>query len=295
MHLHKYYTLIFGLFLLTSCKVKEDITQYAPTETYPEDEILDKLNNKKAMIVIAHDDDMCGMSGTISMLNEKNWEINVLSFTISEERNKAHQKACENILDSVQFFSITNKEYRNDLESNQKLHQAIAKIKFKKIFNYKIVEDQLIEIVNKFQPSVIFTLDNLVGAYGHPEHVFISQMVLDLSKSNAISPSYIYQNVFTKHMEKNIMARQAKRMKEWGFPDDEWENAKKTYQVDGQPEPTTQINIQNQAQQKMNYLKSYNKREREIMGFYIPAFEDYKAEEYFKIFDREFFRVIKMN
>ena len=137
MHLHKYYTLIFGLFLLTSCKVKEDITQYAPTETYPEDEILDKLNNKKAMIVIAHDDDMCGMSGTISMLNEKNWEINVLSFTISEERNKAHQKACENILDSVQFFSITNKEYRNDLESNQKLHQAIAKIKFKKILCYQ--------------------------------------------------------------------------------------------------------------------------------------------------------------
>ena len=91
------------------------------------------------------------------------------------------------------------------------------------------------------------------------------------------------------------MARQAKRMKEWGFPEDEWENAKKTYQVDGQPEPTTQINIQNQAQHKMNYLKSYNKREREIMGFYIPAFEDYKAEEYFKIFDREFFRVIKIN
>ena len=91
------------------------------------------------------------------------------------------------------------------------------------------------------------------------------------------------------------MDRLEKKMKSWGFEENGWEIAKNTYEVDGAPEPTTQINIENFAEQKMNYLKSYNKRERQIMGFYIPAFEDYSADEYFKIFDREFFRVIKIN
>ena len=291
----KIYTFILLNTLLFSCKVKEDISIYAPTEKYPVDVTLNSINNKKAMIIIAHDDDMCGTTGTISMLNNAGREIRVLSFPQSEERNKAHKRACKNILDSVIFFNISHSEFRNDLNETEKLYEAIAKLKFKNLFNYDIVERQLIKQVNDFEPAVIFTLDNLVGAYGHPEHVFISQMVLDLSEADSISPSYIYQNVFTDHMENTIMARHSKRMKEWGFAGDDWEITKQTYKVDGQPEPTTEINIEKYAQQKMNYLKSYNERERQIMGFYIPAFEDYNAEEYFKIFNREFYRVIKIN
>lgn len=281
--------------ILSSCRVREDVTPYAAIETYPDDEILEKISNKKAMIIIAHDDDMCGTTGTISMLNEADWEIRVLSFPLSEERNKAHKRACKHILDSVLFFNLEYEAYRNGLDTTEKAHRAIPKIKFKQIFNYKIVEKLLIKEVNDFQPSVIFTLDNIVGAYGHPDHVFISQLVLDLSKADSISPSYIYQNVLTDHMENTIHARLAKKMKSWGFKENEWEFTKKTYEVDGAPEPTTQIHIKKYAQQKMNYLKSYNKRERQVMGFYIPAFEDYSADEYFKIFDREFFRVIKIN
>ena len=91
------------------------------------------------------------------------------------------------------------------------------------------------------------------------------------------------------------MERHSKRMKSWGFEGNGWEITKKTYNANGAPEPTTQINIENFAEQKMKYLKSYNERERKVMGFYIPAFEQYSAKEYFKIFNREFFRVIKIN
>ena len=292
------YNLYFIILLTTflfSCQKKEEIIKYAPTENYPKDTTLSNIMNKKAMIIIAHDDDMCGTAGTISMLNDAGWEIRVLSFPSSEERNKAHKSACKNILDSVLFFNISNGELRNDLNENKNPHKAISKIRFKKIFNYDIVEKELIEQVNNFEPSVIFTLDNLVGGYGHPEHVFISQMVLDLSKNDSINPFYIYQNVMTNHMENTIMERVSKKMKEWGFPGDDWEIAKQKYDVNSQPEPTTEINIEKYAQQKMNYLRSYNKRERQVIGFYIPAFEDYDAEEYFKIFDREFYRVIQIN
>ncbi|WP_323435098.1 hypothetical protein [Lentimicrobium sp.] len=43
-----------------------------------------------------------------------------------------------------------------------------------------------------------------------------------------------------------------------------------------------------------DYLRSYNKREREILDFFIPFFEAYPAKEYFSVFDREFFRLVKV-
>ena len=48
----KIYTFILLNTLLFSCKVKEDISRYAPTEKYPVDVTLNSINNKKAMIVM---------------------------------------------------------------------------------------------------------------------------------------------------------------------------------------------------------------------------------------------------
>ena len=96
-------------------------------------------------------------------------------------------------------------------------------------------------------------------------------------------------------MEQTIMQRLSNQMKEWGFKEDGWEHAKRTYEVNGTPAPDVQIIIESESENKMNYLKSYNDRERKVLGFYIPYFEDFKAEDYFKIFNREFYNVIKIN
>ncbi|WP_276499026.1 PIG-L family deacetylase [Pontibacter litorisediminis] len=289
-------SLVASIALLAfACNQREDVTQFAPVEVYPQDSVLSSLPTKKAMVIVAHDDDMSAMTGTISKLNKEGWEIRAVSFPQTQERNEAHLKACQNILDAVTFFDLKQSQYRNDLDTNEYLYQAIPKEAFSKVFNYAPVEKELVEHVNEFQPSVIFTLDNEIGAYGHPEHVFLSQMVLDLTTSASIKPSYIYQNVYTDHMEATIMERLGRLMQEWGFPGNGWEVAKQSYKVNGMPEPSVQVNIADEAQAKMDYLKSYNESERKTIGLYIPAFEDYSAEEYFRIFDREFFRVIKVN
>lgn len=286
-----HFTVIFLLGILVGCS-REDVAQYTPVETFPGDSVLQSMATKRAMVVIAHDDDMCAMTGTISTLNEKGWEIRVLSLPLGESRNKAHQKACTNLLDSVLFFEIDKSELRTDRDAIK--YEAIPREKLHSVFNRGLLKQELIEQVEPFQPSVIFTLDNDIGGYGHPEHVFLSQLVLDLAKADSLSVKYIYQSVYTDHMENTIMARHSKRMISWGFPGDGWEKAKRAYHVDGMPEPTVQIDIRSQAKAKMDYLRSYNERERKTMGFFIPAFEDYSAEEYFKIFDREFYRVIKI-
>lgn len=61
------------------------------------------------------------------------------------------------------------------------------------------------EQVNGFQPSVIITLDNDMGGYGHPEYTFISQLVLELALEDSLSSDYIYQSVYTDHMENSII------------------------------------------------------------------------------------------
>lgn len=285
-------TSTFFAFLLMSLACgREEVKPYAPIESFPKDSNLESISEKRMMIIVAHDDDMCAMTGTTSILNKQGWNIRVLSFPKGKEREEAHRKACRGILDSVLFFDISINEFRDDTAS--KKYMAIPKERFHEIFEQQLVAPELIEKVNRFKPTVIFTLDNEMGGYGNPEHVFISQLVLDLAKADSISPQYIYQSVYTNHMENSIMERHSKRMMDWGFPGDEWEKAKQTYGVTGMPEPTVEITITSEAKEKMNYLKSYNKRERETMGFFIPAFEKYSAEEYFAIFDREFYRVLE--
>jgi LmbE family N-acetylglucosaminyl deacetylase len=294
-----YWLFVIILFSLSCKKGREDITQFAPTsqEVYQTDTILQSVKIKKAMIIIAHDDDMSVMSGTISKLNKEGWAIDVLSFHVDSERDKAQIVACRNILDTVIFFDLNYSQWRLDLNERkqEELYLPIEKEKFAETFNQKIVENELIKRVNNFNPSVVFTLDNEVGAYGHPEHVFISQIVLDLAQSKQIPVNYIYQSVYTPHMTESIMMRHSKRMIEWGFKGNSWEIAKKTYKIEGMPKPTTQIYITSEANEKMEYLNSYNERERKTIGFFIPAFEEYSAVEYFKVFDREFFNMIKIN
>lgn len=293
-----YWLLLIILLSLACNKVREDIAPFAPTskEVYPSDTILQHVKIKKAMIIIAHDDDMTAMSGTISKLNKEGWKIEVLSFHKDSERDQAQINACRNILDSVVFFDLNYSQWRLDLNERkeEELYLPIGKEKFKSTFNQKIVEEELIKRVSKFNPTVVFTLDNEVGAYGHPEHVFISQLVLDLALSKRIPVTYIYQSVYTPHMTESIMMRHSKRMIEWGFKGDSWEIAKKTYKVKGMPKPTTQMYITSEAKDKMEYLCSYNERERKTIGFFIPAFEEYAADEYFKVFDREFFNMIRI-
>ncbi|MBL7942463.1 MAG: PIG-L family deacetylase [Flavobacteriales bacterium] len=286
-------TSVLGVFMaLIACHPREDITGYAAVEKFPEDSLLQGITSKRALIIIAHDDDMCGMAGTISKLNRDGWYIGVMSFSKTPERDSAQIEACRSILDTVMFIKVTTDELRNDLGSAKTPYAAIPKSAFTSVFNYSLITPIYETMINEFNPSVVLTLDNEMGGYGHPEHVFVSQLVVDMAASATIHPKYIYQSVYTNHMENTIMRRHAEQMKSWGFPGDDWDIAKQTYGVDGMPEPNVQVFIETEAQLKMDYLRSYNERERKVMGFYIPEFERYDPVEYFSVFNREFFRVI---
>ena len=156
----------------------------------------------------------------------------------------------------------------------------------------KIIES-LRSKINTFKPSVIFTMDNEIGGYGHPEHVFISQTVLDIFSDSLIDVERIYQGVYTNHMEKEIIETWLyNRMKEYKFPNP-YMLGKAVYNVSGMPEPNVQINIAAQASDKIAYLMAYHNDARKNMRKFIPYFEEFDTKTYFSVFDREFFRVIE--
>lgn len=284
------------LFLLNiiGCQEKvtvDDLKKFVATETYPYDVFLDTVSNKRALVVVAHDDDDCIMSGTIAKLTAKGWYIKQLSL-----QNHVLEKSGKNpsgIICSGNELILADGFYRIGLDTMKKPYLPIPYEAIKKQFLTEKVSNILISKINNFKPSVIFTLDNLKGGYGHPEHIFISQLVLDLFTEHKTDCQRVYQSVYTNHMEKEIIDKWlAERMKKWANPNT-INMANEMYKIDGMPEPTTQIEILEVADVKMKYLMAYEENVRKNLRKFIPYYEEFDAKTYFGVFDKEFFRVIE--
>jgi LmbE family N-acetylglucosaminyl deacetylase len=286
---------IFAILTLSiiSCSNKptiEELIIFAATESYPEDSNLDTITNKKALIIVAHDDDDCMMSGTIAKLTANGWTIKQLSFEVhnipGENRNAAHIicEGSEKILEDGL--------YRPGVDSVKYPYMPIPYEEINKRFLYEKVANALIRKINEFNPSVLFTLDNIKGGYGHPAHIFLSQLVLDLFNEGKISAQWIYQSVLTKHIEAEIDKLVQPKMKKWGYPQAS-PAANELYGIDGMPEADVQINITGQAEIKMTYLRAYPENVRKNLRKFLIYYEEFEAETYFSVWDREFFRVIE--
>ena len=289
----KLIVLAVSFIFLTACHKKptvEDLQKFAATEIYPEDTLLDAVTNKRALIIVAHDDDDCMMSGTIAKLTESGWAIKQLSLTVhnipGEDRNAAHI-----ICDGSELI-LEDGLYRPGADTIKYPYMPITYEEITKQYLRGKVAAALITKVNAYNPSVLFTLDNIKGGYGHPDHVFLSQLVLDLFIEGKISAQWIYQSVLTKHVETEIDKYMTPKMEKWGYPQAS-PAANILYGIEGMPEADVQINITDQAEIKMAYLRAYPENVRKNLRKFLIYYEDFDAETFFSVWDREFFRVIE--
>jgi len=269
----------------------DELKLFAATESYPKDVFLDSIKNKKALIVVAHDDDDCAMAGTIAKLTADGWTIKQLSL-----QKNIIEKTGENpagIICQTNELILEDGYYRIGLDTMKNSYLPIPYEMIKQQFLTEKVAEAIIKKVEKFKPSVIFTLDNIKGGYGNPEHIFISQLVKDLFEEGKIEIEKIYQSVYTDHMEREILDKWlSKRLKKWGFPNSS-NLANEMYGINGMPEPNVQIDISEVAETKMKYLRAYDEDVRKNLRKFIPYYEEFDAVTYFGIFDKEFFRVVQ--
>jgi len=268
----------------------EDLKKFVATETYPDDEFLDTIRNQRAFIIVAHDDDDCAMAGTIAKLTAKGWTIKKLSLQ-SHISPKTGKNPSGIICDGNNPI-LQDGYYRIGLDTMKNAYLPIPYASIKKQFLTEKVANEIIQKTKAFKPSVIFTLDNVKGGYGHPDHIFISQLVKDLFEEGKIEIEKIYQSVYTNHMEIEIVDKWlSARMKKWGYPNAS-NLANEMYGISGMPEPTTQIDISEIAEIKMEYLRAYDEDVKKNLRKFIPYYEEFDANTYFKIFNKEFFRVL---
>ncbi|MCE3260066.1 MAG: LmbE family protein [Bacteroidetes bacterium] len=291
----KIFSIAIIVSILYSCGPKKsDIQKLSAEEVFSDDTYLRTVTNKKAMVVVAHDDDPAAMAGTLAKLNAEGWEIKEICLvSVNPERDSALLVAASYILDEVEFIKMTPKERRPDLDSTVEPYTPIPKESIKSTFRYNELAKLIVDKINEYKPSVIFSLDNVIGGYGHPEHVLVSQLLVDSFATGSIKPERIYQSVYTNSMEKKILReRLTKLLKEWGFPNS-YNTVTELYKVDGMPEPDVEINITAYSEKKMSFLLSFSEREKKTIDFFVPHFQNFDHKEYFEVFNREFFRIIK--
>lgn len=271
------------------------LTTLSAKEIYPTDDYLHTEPNKTALIIVAHDDDMVGSAGTMTKLCKDGWTIREMCFyqqgglynekdSIKNPIRKLDLKRVAEIeglagIDPVDF------NFRNDMQT-EKAYMPMPYSQFP--VNYKT--DSLLryigDYIEQYKPSVIFTLDNSMGGYGNPDHVVMSQTVLEYCRlhhhDTGFSVKRIYQAVFAPSLAERVLGEMPV-----------YTEAKKVYGCDGMPPPDVQFDISPYAQQKKAAILAYTTEQNSLKKIW-PYYNWYPAWLYFRIFDRDFFRVVRL-
>ncbi len=204
MKLH--FLFFLSVFLFSGCGPdKSDIQKLAAEEQFPEDVFLASDTIKRAMVVVAHDDDCSAMAGTLAMLKSSGWIIKELCFISGTPgRDSAFRKAAPFILNETEFIVMHPEERRPGQDSSTIPYMPIPKKSIPEEFKYNDIAKLITSKIRDYNPSVIFSLDNLIGGYGHPEHLLVSQLLVDSFAAGAFQARCIYQSVYPNSMEKQF-------------------------------------------------------------------------------------------
>ncbi len=271
------------------------LTTLSAKEKYPADTYLDTTSNKSALIIVAHDDDMVGSSGTISRLCKNGWKIREMCFyqqgglynTKDSIKNPVRKEDLKRVA-VIQGLAGTDPvdfNFRNDMQTG-KAYLPMPYAKFAENYKEDSLNGYIASYIEQYKPAVIFTLDNLMGGYGNPDHVLISRLVLAYCNLHKNDPGFsvkrIYQPVFPPSLAERVLGKLPVYIE-----------AKKVYGTNGMPPPNVQIDISAFAKQKKAAMQTYTTEQNSLKQIW-PFYNWYPSWVYFKIFDRDFFRIIEI-
>lgn len=264
-----------------------------PKETYPDDKYLETEPNKTALIIVAHDDDMAGSSGTITKLCKEGWQIREMCFyqqgglyAAKDSLKNPVRKQCLQRVAAIQGLAgvfPVDFNFRNDMQT-EKSYLPMPYEQFAGNFKLDSLKYYIETFISTYNPSVIFSLDDSMGGYGHPDHVIISRLVRQYCTAHrndrGFSVKKIYQAVFPPSTSEKVLNR---------LP--VYRKAKEVYGIAGMPHPDVQVNIYPYAKYRKACMAAYVTEQNSFKQLW-PHYRRYPWWIYFRLFDREFFNVI---
>jgi LmbE family N-acetylglucosaminyl deacetylase len=263
-----------------------------PANEYPELVIPTNLE-KRAMVAVAHDDDPCAMTGLVYKLIQDGWKVDFVTFYITAEDDKSHvdpsirKKELQAYADELGINELHFNDFKmrkGNLDPIDGPYMPIPYAQFDEHFETDSLYSILSGYIQEIRPTIVLSLDDVFGGYGHPEHVLVSKTITDICRSEQMSTDfpikYVYQVVISDLQELKIAHLPV------------YNEAKKVYMTDGVPNPTNELYVGDVTKQMMFGLHVWKSQRRNIRKFF-PYFQFYPHWIYFKVVDREYYRVLE--
>ena len=251
---------------------------------------------KKALAIFAHPDDEITIIGTMRLLKQQGVETSICYMTRGEaglngsiiDVSKIKELA-DTSLNKLKksLGQRRTKEVDNIAEILQLNHHEM--FDFPDSGTSNVPMDSLKKVVRaliqKYQPSVLFTLDDKVGLYGHPDHRNVSRAVLEVFQENQNKANFSPKKLYQVTLPKQMIAFALKMAD--GF--------RKNYPKDpskGLPQADVCVNITPFGTYKRNAMLAHVSQ-RPTFDDMQPGFATIPPSIYFRVFDREYFHIIQ--
>ncbi|MBK9452752.1 MAG: PIG-L family deacetylase [Bacteroidetes bacterium] len=259
---------------------KLDYAKFKATQDYTVPLFEDAFDKKVALFIFPHADDEIVCAGTIATLKQMGWEVNLLTLNQGLYSAKAiRKKEWENAvaaleLDHAEILDFPNNTWENVMRDSIVFwydHQDSVATIFEKA-------------IQQYKPSVLFTYDMELGAYGHPEHRISAEIAHKVFQKHKGDPNFPVQRIF------QITLPEA--MEQLMLSDSEsYHNAIQRTGNKTLPEPTVAFDISRFWPMKRNAAAKYASQEGSMKKFYLlPAVKD--TAVHYKTFDREYYHEV---
>jgi len=270
------------LFVLLSCSDKGiDYEKYKESQDYTTPLFADSYKSKIALFIFPHPDDEIVCAGTITQLKKNGWTINLLTLTQGQPdektiRKKEWLKAVKELaIDNYEILDLPNNSWDNVIKNNITFWYDKT----------DSLESIIYRAIQKNRPTLLFTYDTALGAYGHPEHrisaLAANNVFLNHKSDTLFSVERILQITLPEKQEQ-LMLNSAESYK----------NAIKLTGNKTLPDPTVAFDISKYWNVKRNAASLYASQEGSMKKFFLlPEIQD--TTNHYKTFDKEYYFEIK--
>jgi LmbE family N-acetylglucosaminyl deacetylase len=266
------------LFSLNSCSNKGiDYEKYKETQDYKVPFFVDSYKSKIALFIFPHPDDEIVCAGTISQLKKSGWTVNLLTLTQGQPDQKTTRKnewtkaVNELKVDKYEILDLPNNTWNNVMSNNITFWYD----------NKDSLEKIVYKTIQKYNPTVLFTYDTALGAYGHPEHRISALAAIKVFQKHKQDTLFSVESILQitlPEKQEQLMLNSAESYK----------NAIKLTGNNTLPDPTLAFDISKYWEIKRKAASLYTSQLGSMKKFFLlPEIKD--TTNHYRTFDREYY------
>ncbi|MBT2636832.1 PIG-L family deacetylase [Bacillus sp. ISL-39] len=235
---------------------------------------------QRIMAIFAHPDDEIMIAGTFHKLNKDKDVTSVLAtFTRGEAggtgglvpKEKLGETRTKELEKSAEILNIDHLEVYDYPDSG--LADA----------NHEDIKETITELIDQYKPTTVITYDDVVGLYGHPDHVVMSKLTKEVVTAEMKKEDSPVKRLYFATLPKpmiNLALKLSPTFKE-RYPRDK-----------GLPEPTIAFPMASEASSRKQELLAHETQWKTVASVQ-PYHDKVPSWIYYRIFDREYYHLVK--